>query len=72
MTASPLEQPLKELSWLPPQRARQFERFGIATIEDLLTHYPKRYEDRRTFDHFPHTESEQRNESIAHCSKVSP
>jgi ATP-dependent DNA helicase RecG len=59
VTASPLEQPLKELSWLPPQRARQFERFGIATIEDLLTHYPKRYEDRRTFDHFPRMESEQ-------------
>jgi len=58
MTPDPLQQPLRELSW-PAQRLRQFERFGIATVEDLLTHYPKRYEDRRTFDHFPHSESEQ-------------
>jgi ATP-dependent DNA helicase RecG len=59
VTPSPLAQPLSELPWLPPQRARHFERFGLVTIEDLLTHYPKRYEDRRTFDHFPRTESEQ-------------
>ncbi len=59
MTGSPLSQPLREISWLPPQRARQFERFGIVSVEDLLTHYPKRYEDRRTFDHFPRSESEQ-------------
>jgi ATP-dependent DNA helicase RecG len=58
MTPDPLQQPLRELSW-PAQRLRQFERFGITTVEDLLTHYPKRYEDRRTFDHFPHAESEQ-------------
>lgn len=56
---SQLERPLRELAWMPPQRVRQFERFGIATIEDLLTHYPKRYEDRTKFDHFPRTESEQ-------------
>jgi ATP-dependent DNA helicase RecG len=59
VTETPLAQPLREMAWMPPQRARQFERFGIATIEDLLTHYPKRYEDRRTFDHFPRMESEQ-------------
>jgi len=53
-----LEKPLGELGWMPPQRARQFERFGIGTIEELLTHYPKRYEDRRRFDRFPRTESE--------------
>src|ERR1700689_1313813 len=59
MTGVRLDQALAEMAWLPPQRARQFERFGIATIEDLLTHYPKRYEDRRTFDRFPRGESEQ-------------
>ena len=57
-TANILEQPLREINWMPPQRVRQFERFGITTLDDLLTHFPKRYEDRRTFDHFPHTESE--------------
>jgi ATP-dependent DNA helicase RecG len=57
--APQLEKPLRELAWMQAQRARNFERFGIVTIEDLLTHYPKRYEDRRTFDHFPNTESEQ-------------
>ncbi|HEX4086051.1 MAG TPA: ATP-dependent DNA helicase RecG [Chthoniobacteraceae bacterium] len=58
MSANPLTAPLSELPWIPPQRARQFERFGLVTMDDLLTHYPKRYEDRRTFDHFPHAESE--------------
>jgi ATP-dependent DNA helicase RecG len=51
--------PLSGLPWLQGQRARQFERFGLVTVEDLLTHYPKRYEDRTTFDCFPHAESEQ-------------
>jgi len=59
VTESPLAKPLGELPWIPPQRVRHFGRFGIATIEDLLTHYPKRYEDRTTFDHFPQIESEQ-------------
>jgi ATP-dependent DNA helicase RecG len=59
VTDSPLAKPLSELPWLQAPRVRQFERFGIATIEDLLTHYPKRYEDRRTFAHFPQIESEE-------------
>ena len=64
---NPLAAPVRELPWLPPQRARQFERFGLATLEDLLTHYPKRYEDRRTFDHFPRSESEQ---AVCVCGTV--
>ncbi len=67
MTDTPLARALGELAWMPPQRARQFERFGIGTIEELLTHYPKRYEDRRTFDHFPRTESEQ---AVCLCGTV--
>ncbi len=58
MTGNPLEKPLRETPWVPAQKARQFERFGVVTVEDLLTHYPKRYEDRTRFDHFPHAESE--------------
>jgi ATP-dependent DNA helicase RecG len=34
------------------------ERAGLQSVEDLLTHFPKRYEDRRRFDRFPHHESE--------------
>ena len=33
MTDSPLAKPLSDFPWL--QKARQFERFGIATVEDL-------------------------------------
>jgi ATP-dependent DNA helicase RecG len=59
VTDSPLEKPLGETTIIPAQRVKHFERFGLVTIGDLLSHYPKRYEDRRTFDHFPHGESEQ-------------
>jgi len=31
-----------------PQRAEQFKKFGIVSIEDLLYHVPFRYEDRRS------------------------
>lgn len=48
-----LETPLGGLEWLNPQRARALERFGLHTVEDLLTHFPRRYEDRREFDRFP-------------------
>ncbi len=36
-----------------PVRAKALERMGLLTVSDLLTHYPRRYEDRRQFDHFP-------------------
>ncbi len=45
--------PLTDLEWIPPQRQRQLDRFGLATVEALLTHFPKRYEDRTQFDRFP-------------------
>ena len=50
--------PLGELDWLPPQRVRQLGRFGLATVEDVLTHYPRRHEDRSRFDRFPSGESD--------------
>jgi len=59
VTALKLESPIMDVAYMQPPRAKHFEKFGIATVGDLLTHYPKRYEDRTTFDHFPHTESEQ-------------
>ncbi|HZJ14292.1 MAG TPA: ATP-dependent DNA helicase RecG, partial [Chthoniobacteraceae bacterium] len=48
-----LETALAEIDWLLPQRVRQLERFGLRSVEDLLTHFPKRYEDRTRFDRFP-------------------
>jgi ATP-dependent DNA helicase RecG len=51
--------PLTDLDWIPSPRRRQLERVGITTVDALLTHFPKRYEDRTQFDHFPTGESEQ-------------
>ena len=52
------ETPLKGLSWIPSQRIRQLERFGMNTAGDLLSHFPRRWEDRNRFDHFPQGESD--------------
>ncbi|MEM7601698.1 MAG: ATP-dependent DNA helicase RecG [Verrucomicrobiota bacterium] len=36
------------------KKAREgFEKLGLITIGDALAHYPRRYEDRSTFDIFP-------------------
>ena len=48
-----LETPLAELEVVPPNRARQLERFGLSTVGALLMHFPRRYEDRTQFDRFP-------------------
>ena len=40
---------VKTLRGIGPERAKQLERLEIATIEDLLLHRPRRYEDRRNF-----------------------
>ncbi len=44
---SPLETPLTSLPGVGPERASQLERLGLRTVEDLLLHRPRRYEDRR-------------------------
>src|SRR5207244_482904 len=45
----------------------QLARLGIATVEDLLTHYPRRYEDRRQFDRFPTDETDR---AVCVCGTV--
>ncbi len=50
--------PLKDLPWIGPQRSRQLSRFGLETFGDLLTHFPKRWEDRSRFDRFPQDASD--------------
>ncbi len=44
-----LSQPVTTLPGVGPERAEQLARLGIRTIEDLLLHRPRRYEDRRQF-----------------------
>ncbi|HSH37401.1 MAG TPA: DEAD/DEAH box helicase [Chthoniobacterales bacterium] len=53
-----LSQRLEGCDWVPRPRVLPLLRLGIETVEDLLTHYPRRYEDRREFAGFPHDESE--------------
>ena len=40
-------------SIISKKEAEALEKFGIFTLIDLLSHFPKRYEDRRRFDAFP-------------------
>ncbi len=43
----PLARPVTTLWGVGPERAAQLARLGIHTLEDLLLHRPRRYEDRR-------------------------
>jgi ATP-dependent DNA helicase RecG len=49
---------LEELNWIPRPKVLALRRLGIETVEDLLTHFPRRHEDRTEFPHFPREESE--------------
>jgi len=49
---------LSELDWIPRPRLLALRRLGIETVEDLLTHFPRRHEDRHEFPHFPREESD--------------
>ena len=52
-------QPLVDLEWVPRAKLTPLRRLEIETVEDLLTHFPRRHEDRREFPRFPHEESSQ-------------
>ncbi len=43
----PLARPVTSLLGVGPERAAQLARLEIRTVEDLLLHRPRRYEDRR-------------------------
>jgi ATP-dependent DNA helicase RecG len=53
-----ISEPLAELDWIPRPRLLALRRLGIETAEDLLTHFPRRHEDRHQFPHFPREESD--------------
>ncbi len=42
-----LDDPVRFLKGVGPHRARLLKRLGLETVGDLLTFYPRRYEDRR-------------------------
>ncbi len=58
---------VSEIDWIPRPRITQLRRLGLETVGDLLTHYPRRHEDRREFAGFPREESEQ---PICLCGEV--
>src|SRR5277367_3870534 len=45
----PLARPLNGLHGVGSEREAQLARLGLFTVEDLLFHRPRRYEDRRHF-----------------------
>ena len=53
-----ISQSLAELDWIPRPKVLALRRLGLEAAEDLLTHYPRRYEDRHQFPEFPREESE--------------
>jgi ATP-dependent DNA helicase RecG len=62
-----LSQTLSELEWIPRAKILPLRRLGIETVDDLLTHFPKRHEDRTEFPHFPREESDQ---PVCLCGEV--
>jgi ATP-dependent DNA helicase RecG len=53
-----ISQPLAELDWIPRPRLLALRRLAVETVEDLLTHFPRRHEDRRQFPEFPRDEGD--------------
>lgn len=43
-----LDQPVQYLKMVGPQRAKLLAKLGVKTVRDLLLHFPRRYEDRRS------------------------
>ncbi len=57
-TSIAISQSLEQLNCIPRPKLLALRRLGIETVEDLLTHFPRRHEDRTEFPHFPHEESD--------------
>jgi len=62
-----ISQSLEELDWIPRPKFLALRRLGITTAEDLLTHFPRRHEDRSVFPDFPREESDK---PICLCGEV--
>jgi RecG-like helicase/REP element-mobilizing transposase RayT len=53
-----VSQNIEELEWIQRPKILALRRLGIGTAGDLLTHYPRRHEDRHQFPEFPRGESD--------------
>jgi len=53
-----ISQSLEELDWIARPKILALRRLGITTVEHLLTHFPRRHEDRHQFPEFPRDESD--------------
>ncbi len=53
-----LASPLEALPGIGPVQARKLAALGLHTVGELLTHFPRRHEDRRAFPRFPTVESD--------------
>lgn len=62
-----VSQSLEELNWIQRPKLLALRRLGIETVEDLLTHFPRRHEDRTEFPKFPRDESDV---AICLCGEV--
>src|SRR5205814_3579512 len=62
-----LDTSLEELSWIPRPRILALRRLELQTVGDLLTHYPRRHENRRQFPQFPREET---TGAICLCGEV--
>jgi len=58
---------LEEVNWIPRPKILALRRLGIETVEDLLTHFPRRHEDRSEFPRFPR---EERDVPVCLCGEV--
>src|SRR2546423_2628345 len=58
---------LEELDWIPRPKILALRRLEIETVEDVLTDFPRRHEDRTEFPHFPREESDV---AICLCGEV--
>ncbi|MDP9253646.1 MAG: DEAD/DEAH box helicase, partial [Verrucomicrobiota bacterium] len=52
---------------MPRAKLTPLRRLGLERVEDLVTHFPRRHEDRREFARFPREESDQ---AICLCGEV--
>src|SRR5215468_3427467 len=59
LEVSPLRRSVTSLFGVGPERTAQLARLEILTVEDLLLHRPKRYEDRRHFSSIKNLEARQ-------------
>ncbi len=55
-----LQTPVEELNAIRIDKkvSGALGKLGLATVEDVLSHYPRRYEDRSHFDQFPNQPTE--------------